>query len=161
MKISAMDSIQQYGDIIIKLSKFVGQLDGAVKVEAFKFLLAREIEAPGNREQLAPHMPRDRNLSPQELIRKSTASKFSEKAVVLAYWLEEHQKKNSFSSTDLKAAFDQAREKTPQNMSDTVAKLEAAAQFMKAEKNGAIQHYRLTSTAINEVEAMLNIDAAK
>lgn len=79
-----------------------------------------------------------------------------EKAVVLAYWLEKYQQQPTFSSTDLKVAFEKAREPSAKNPSDLVAKLETTARIMKAEKVGAVQHYRLTSTAVEEIEAKLN-----
>jgi hypothetical protein len=81
---------------------------------------------------------------------------FTEKAVVLAYWLEAFQQRETFSSSDLKAAFEQAREPSPKNTSDLVAKLEGTARLMRADKVAGIQQYRLTSTAMQEVERWTN-----
>ena len=160
-----MQTIKQYGETIFKLSEFVKKLDETVRVEAFKFMLAREIGKPlANQEaEIVTNQrnSRARELAPQELIKKSGKSKLNEKAIVLAYWLEEFQQKPSFSSGDLKAAFEQAREQAPKNPSDIVAKLEGAARIMKAEKAGTIQHYRLTSSAIDEVEQWLNPEKGK
>jgi len=159
-----MKSITQYGETIIKLSEFVKPLDESVRAEAFKFLLAQELgqiskEAPST--GVVRSMTQTRAMAPQELIRKSNVSSFTEKAVVLAYWLETYQQKPTFSSADLKMAFEQAREQSAKNPSDLVAKLEATARIMKAEKVGVVQHYRLTSTAIEEIESKINQTGAQ
>jgi hypothetical protein len=155
-----MKSIEQWGKVMTDLSDFVKQLDEPVRAEAFKFLLAQESGA----ERAAP-IPVSRTrtkdtgsrvLAPQELIRKCAVTSFIEKAVVLAYWLEHYQDTPTFSSIDLKGAFEKAREPAPKNPSDLVAKLEASARIMKAEKNGAVQNYRLTSTAMEFIEGCLN-----
>ncbi len=160
-----MKSITRYGETIVKLSEFVKPLDEAVRAEAFKFLLAKELgqiseEAPSAASAIRSEA-KTRAVAPQELIRKSDASSFTEKAVVLGYWLEKYQQKPTFSSADLKAAFEQAREQSAKNPSDLVAKLETTARIMKAEKVGAVQHYRLTSTAIEEVETKINQTGAQ
>ncbi|HEY3762506.1 MAG TPA: hypothetical protein VGN23_12235 [Verrucomicrobiae bacterium] len=160
-----MQSIKNYGETLIKLSDFVKQLDETVRVEAFKFMLAQEIGqqvvSPAGKAPGPINSAKSREMSPQELIRKSGVDRYSDKAVVLAYWLEEFQKKDCFSSGDLKLAFEQAREKAPQNPSDIVAKLEAGARIMKAGKTGTIQNYRLTGTAIDSVEQWLNRDGGE
>lgn len=153
-----MNTLDEYGDTILQLSEFVKQLDESIRVEAFKFLLEREItpaSKPGAHTPPAKASSRsstDRPVAPQELIRKSGVSKFTDKAIVLAYWLEQYQQRTTFSSSDLKAAFEQAREPSPKNPSDLVANLEVTGRVMRAEKSGNIQHYRLTSSAISEVE---------
>src|ERR1700722_4847306 len=102
-----MKSTTQYGDTIIKLSEFVKQLDESVRAEAFKFLLSHESGMISEKAApIAPIVQREaqsRAISPQELIRKTKTSSFTDKAVILAFWLEEYQKKVSFSSADLKA----------------------------------------------------------
>jgi hypothetical protein len=153
-----MSALDDYGETIQQLSDFVKKLDESIRVEAFKFLLSRETSpAKPASAQIAraaiSHSPSsDRPVAPQELIRKSGVSKFTDKAIVLAYWLEQYQQQVTFSSGDLKAAFEQAREPSPKNPSDLVANLEATGRVMRAEKAGNVQHYRLTSSAINEVE---------
>jgi hypothetical protein len=157
-----MKSLSTYGDAILELSEFVAKLDESVRLEAFKFLLAEEFKTGSERSAAstkavtASYTAQSREIAPQELIRKSGATTFTEKAVVLGYWLEEFQKQPTFSSGDLKSAFEQAREQSPKNPSDLVAKLESSARVMKAEKAGSVQYYRLTSTAIQEVEGWLN-----
>jgi hypothetical protein len=155
-----MKSISEHGETLIELSKFVKQLDEPVRAEAFKFLLAQEVgQVLDKTDPASPAIQRERRsraIAPQELIRKSNASSFTEKAIVLAYWLEEYQQQPTFSSADLKNAFEQAREKLPKNTSDLVANLEESARVMKTEKVGAVQHYRLTSTAVTDIENELN-----
>jgi len=155
-----MKSITRYGETIVKLSDFVKPLNESVRAEAFKFLLAQEMgQVSGETSSASSSVRREtqpRAIAPQELIRKSNASSFTEKAVVLAYWLEKYQQQPTFSSTDLKVAFEKAREPSAKNPSDLVAKLETTARIMKAEKVGVVQHYRLTSTAVEEIEAKIN-----
>jgi len=79
-----------------------------------------------------------------------------DKAIVLAFWIEEYQDKGHFTSAELKSAFANAREPAPANPSDVVAKLEGAGKFMRAEKLGKSQYYRLTQTGIDQVHAWLN-----
>src|SRR5271170_951841 len=105
-----MKSTSQHGETLIKLSEFVKQLDQFVRAEAFKFLLAQELghvsEIAVSATPAIQRMPQARAVAPQELIRKYNASSFTEKAVVLAYWLEEYQQQPAFSSIDLKRAFE-------------------------------------------------------
>ena len=144
--------------IVVELNEFVKTLDQNIREAAFLFLL----EESGVSRNLVPS-PRvetattanDRGISPQELIRQTDAKSNMAKAEVLGYWLEVHQSKTSFSSGDLKDAFSQAREPAPGNPSDVVGKLASAGKLMLADKSGAVQHYRLTRTAIDEVRGWL------
>jgi len=156
-----MDSISKYSQVLTKISEFVKKLDESVRVEAFKFLLAQELQnekvtpSPVTQAISPTQGITSRSVAPQELIRQSGISTFTDKAVVLIYWLEEFQQRPTFSSGELKAAFEQAREQAPKNPSDLVAKLEATARIMKAGKTGSVQQYRLTSTAIQDVQRWL------
>ncbi|GEM_PF-4140215 len=159
-----MRSIDQYGEALVELSEFVKRLEEPVRAEAFKFLLDREFGAvstppPAQAAVQAQPLTGSRVVAPQELIRRSGASTLTEKAVVLAYWLEKYQNRATFSSSDMKEAFRQAREQAPRNPSDLVAKLESTARIMKAETAEEIQHYCLTSTAVDAVESKLNGEA--
>jgi hypothetical protein len=161
-----MKIVEEYGPDIQALNKFVSQLDPAVKAEAFKFLLARQFSRPETidehvgsaaaattaKQSQASH---DRNLSPQELLRNIGADSAFDKAVVFGYWLEMHQGQKSFSGGKLKEVFEAAREAPPANPSDVVAKLERSGRFMRAEKIGGTQYYRLTRTAVEEIESKL------
>ncbi len=148
---------------VLELSEFIKQLDESVRVEAFRFLLPREIcedgEAVVAARQLGGKVEPDRRpVAPQELIRRSAVATFIEKAVVLAYWLEEFQQKATFSSSDLRMAFESAREHSPKNTSDLIAKLEGSGRVMRREKTGGIQQYRLTSSAIHDVQRWLGTE---
>ncbi len=154
-----MKAVDEYGETLTQLSKFVQRLDESVRSEAFKFLLTQEmggssLSGPG----VAPPSARrfgSRELAPQELIRNTRRVKLTEKAVVLGFWLETYAGKQTFSSGDLKGAFETAREKAPKNPSDVVAGLEQTGRLMKADKVGGTLHYRLTGTALEEVEGWL------
>jgi hypothetical protein len=147
---------------VLELSEFIKQLDESVRVEAFRFLLPREIGEDGEATVAArprgAKMETDRPVAPQELIRRSAVSTFIEKAVVLAYWLEEFQQHPTFSSSDLRTAFESAREHSPKNTSDLIAKLEGSGRVMRAEKTGGVQQYRLTSSAIHDVQRWLGAE---
>jgi hypothetical protein len=160
-----MKSIESHGEMLKKINGFVVGLDPSVRLEAFKFLLAEEEkqslrggDAGGTAGQLLKF---NRNLSPQEWLRNCHVSSLMDKALVLAYWLEEDQKKESFTSLDLKGAFIAAREPAPANPSDVVAKLEGAGKLMKASKVGKSQSYRLTGTGIEQVQNWLSAPQEK
>ena len=147
---------KEYQELITTLNDFVAGLDERVRESAFNFLL-RQTAGALTEEVLPARVDspatQKRDLSPQELIRQTNATSATAKAEVLAYWLEVHQGKQSFSSADIKDAFNLAREPAPKNVSDVVARLASAGKLMPSEKVGTIQNYRLTRTAIEEVEA--------
>jgi hypothetical protein len=147
---------------LTELNEFVKTLDENVREAAFKFLLGEPtsedlIATPLQRTEQPVGRVAERDISPQELLRQSNANSNMAKAEVLAYWLEAHQGKTTFSSGDLKDAFLHAREPAPKNASDVVAKLASAGKLMPAEKVGAIQYYRLTRTALEEVREWLGL----
>ena len=163
---TTMNAIEKYGPEIQALNKFVTPLDPAVKGEAFRFLLARQfgesdahdrhvngLVAATAREH--SQLQHGREFSPQELIRTVGASTTFEKAVLFGFWLEMHQGHKSFSGSKLKEVFEAARETPPANPSDVVAKLERSGRFMRADKIGGTQYYRLTRTAVEEIESKL------
>jgi hypothetical protein len=154
-----MKSLDTHGEMIKKIDAFVAKLDSAVRLEAFKFLLAEEQKhTPKNDTTVhsGQTSKSERGLSPQEWLRSCNVSSSMDKSLVLMYWLEEDQKKESFTSLDLKDAFTAAREPVPANPSDVVAKLDGAGKVMKAEKVGKSQSYRLTRTGIDQVQSWLN-----
>jgi hypothetical protein len=163
-----MNAIEKFGASIRAMDKFVADLDPTIRAEAFKFLLSRQFgpneSTRGSAVDAVAEPPAEpvsrpkRELAPQELLRRVQAPAISDKAVVLGYWLEMHQGHSSFSGGKLKDAFDVAREQAPVNPSDLVAKLEKSGRFMRAEKVGITQYYRLTRTAIEEVESKLTED---
>jgi hypothetical protein len=154
-----MKSLDSHGEMIKEINAFVAKLDPAVRLEAFKFLLAEE-QTQTSKSNTIAHSGQtsksERSLSPQEWLRNCNVSSSMDKALVLAYWLEEDQKKVSFTSLDLKDAFTAAREPVPANPSDVVAKLDGAGKVMKADKVGKSQSYRLTRTGIDQVQSWLN-----
>jgi len=154
-----MKALEMYGKTIKEIDGFARQLDESIRLEAFKFLLDQELKQDSKSSGTAgvkSASEHGRELSAQELIRSCRVASLMDKALVLAYWLEEHQKKESFSSIDLKGAFTSAREPAPANSSDVVAKLEHAGKVMKAEKAVKAQNYRLTTTGIQDVERWLS-----
>jgi hypothetical protein len=141
---------------VAELNEFIKTLDENIRESAFKFLIG-EVQPSSPASMPTPQPPKvepdDRGISPQELIRQSNASSGVRKAEVLGYWLEVHQGKPKFSSGDLKEAFSLAREPAPKNMSDVAAQLAAAGKLMPVDRIGGVQSFRLTRTAIEEVEA--------
>jgi len=146
-------SLDEYGELIKELDGFVKKLDESIRLEVFRFLLEREGRPSAAGGQPKAIVKDGRGLSPQELIRKCRVTNLTDKALVLAYWLENHEEKPEFSSLDLKEAFVKAREPSPGNPSDVVARLDGAGKLMKADKVGKVQNYRLTTTGIDEVTA--------
>lgn len=148
-----MKALDEYREMITECDQFIRKLDESIRVEVFRFLIDKEQKStasPGV-EHSKITIKEGRGLSPQELIRKCQVTNLTDKALVLAYWLEDHEGKTSFSSGDLKDAFVKAREPAPANPSDVVARLDGAGKVMKAEKIGKGQQYRLTVTGIKDV----------
>lgn len=157
-----MKALDTHGETIKELDAFVRELDETIRLAAFNILMAEERNVKPLTGEVIHHtsaiQQTSRTLSPQELIHSCGAASLMDKAVVLAYWLEEYQGSESITSADLKNAFLSAREPAPVNPSDVVAKLEAARKLMKGDRIGKAQSYRLTRTAINEVEEWLRTD---
>src|SRR5437868_4894662 len=112
---------KKHRDLIVELNEFVLGLDERVRESAFNFLLAQAQDPPSTDRlaaKVATPEKKERDLSPQELIRQTNASSATAKAEVLAYWLEVYQTKENISSNDLKEAFNLAREPAPKNASD-------------------------------------------
>lgn len=153
-----MKAMDTYGETLREVDAFVRDLDETIRLAAFNLLMAEEQNVKPTTNEV-PHasaiQQTIRTLSAQELIHLCGATSLMDKAVVLAYWLEEYQGNESFTSADLKTAFLSAREPAPANPSDVVAKLETARRLMKGEKIGKAQSYRLTRTAMNEVRQWL------
>lgn len=161
-----IDIIETYGPEIRRFNEFISTLDPAVKAEAFKFLIglrfrqgtvATEPKIDFVPAVLSPKADTkdERATSPQELLRAVGASSAAEKAVVLGYWLELLKGESSFSGTTLREVFDLAREPLPKNPSDMVAKLERSGRLMRVDKVAGTQYYRLTRTAVEQIETKL------
>lgn len=156
-----MKALEAYGETIREVDAFVRELDDTIRVAAFNFLMAEErnVEPIGGKAVHAKSIQTtSRSLSPQELIHLCGATSLMDKALVLAFWLEEYQGNESFTSADLKNAFLSAREPAPVNPSDVVAKMETARKLMKAGRVGKAQAYRLTGSAMNEVRMRIGAE---
>jgi hypothetical protein len=155
-----MNALDNYGETIKEVDAFVRELDETIRLAAFNLLMAEERNVKPLIGEVINASAREqtRALSPQELIHSCGATSLMDKALLLAYWLEEYQGIESFTSADLKNAFVSAREPAPGNPSDVVAKLEAARKLMKGERIGKAQSYRLTGTAINEVKKWMQAE---
>jgi hypothetical protein len=160
-----METWKQNAKLLKEINDAVKEFDESIRLEAFKFLLAQA--SPQVPSPALPHLPAqgskkvpaaafgERGLAPQELLRKCGVSSLTDKAQVLAYWFEIFQAHPAFRSSDVKAAFIQAREPAPANPSDVLARLEVAGKIMKADSEGKIQSYKLTGTGVQEVEKWL------
>lgn len=157
-----METWKQNVKLLKEINDAVKEFDESIRLEAFKVLLAQaspqtalpHLPAPGSKK-IQPANFGERGLSPQEMIRKCGVSSLTDKAQVLAYWFEIFQTHPTFKSSDIKAAFVQAREPAPANTSDVLARLDGAGKIMKADSEGKIQSYKLTGTGVEEVEKWL------
>ena len=148
-----MKSIDEYDQTLVELNKYVGRFDERVRAEVFKFLLAQEFglgsSKDGRVKNVVPMISRGtREIAPQELLRSAGRSKLTDRAIILGYFLETLAGKQSFSSGDLKGAFESAREKAPKNPSDIVASLERDRQINEKRKSrwrAALSAYRLSA----------------
>jgi hypothetical protein len=145
--------------LLKEIDSSVREFDESIRPEVFRVLLATAMQT-GSAQPALPiiRAKQDatgmgvRQLAPQELIRRCGVSNLTDKALVLAFWLEEHEGRETFTSTDLKDAFGKAREPAPTNTSDVVGRLEAAGKVMKSGASGKTQSYKLTTTGVSEVE---------
>ncbi|MCR4314275.1 MAG: hypothetical protein NUV84_03450, partial [Candidatus Uhrbacteria bacterium] len=80
-----------------------------------------------------------------------------QKTLVLAYYLEHIENMSSFNTNDLAGAFQAAKEKRPQNLSDTIGKNVARGMLMEAaEKKDGKKAWTLTATGEKHIEEELN-----
>ena len=91
--------------------------------------------------------------SPKEFLITKAANSELQKVIALAYYLEHHEKLESFNVADLEGVFRAARERLPKNMNDAVNKNIARGFLMGAkEKKNSKKAWQLTSTGERFVE---------
>jgi len=156
-----MEQIKNEIKLVKQIDAIVMELDPSIRTEAFKFLLAAALGQHPNRPPESGVTPitqltrTHRELAPQELLKRCGVSSLTDKTLAFAFWLEQYQGKQTFTSLDVKDAFNKGREPAPTNPSDVLGRLESAGKVMKAETAGKIQSYKLTGTGIAEVENWL------
>jgi hypothetical protein len=95
-----------------------------------------------------------KKTSPQEFMRKSSAKSQIDRALVLGYYLEKSEGISSFTSTEL-SALGQIAKQPFTNASDTVAKLTARGLMMSAGDKEGQRAYALTASGETFVETLL------
>ena len=154
-----MKALEMYGEGIREINAYVSELDPSIRLEVFKLLFAEEQKRAaldGAAVQANRPQQLGRGLSPRERLRGCSVSSLIDKGLVLAFWLEVDEKKEGFTSVDLKGAFKAAREPAPGNPSDLIAKLDAAGKVMKTGKAGKSQSYCLTGTGMDQVNEWIS-----
>ena len=98
-----------------------------------------------------------KKISAKEFLMTKELRSELQKTLALAYYLEHIKNMSSFNINDLTAAFQAAKEKRPQNVSDTVGKNVARGMLMEAaEKKDSKKAWVLTATGEKHVEEELN-----
>lgn len=94
--------------------------------------------------------------SPSEFIKKLSPKNQSEKAIVLAYYLEKVRGIESFTTTDLTDVGREAKQPRFTNISDIVAKQVQQGLLMGAGDKESGRAYVLTTTGEEHVENLIN-----
>lgn len=94
-------------------------------------------------------------LSPSEFIKKVSPKNQSERALVLAHYLEKVKNMESFNTADLTEIGRVAKQPKFTNISDTVAKLVQQGQLMGAGERESKRVFVLTTTGEEYVENLL------
>ena len=97
--------------------------------------------------------------SPSEFIKKLSPKNQSEKAIVLAYYLEKVKGMDSFTTSDLTAVGREAKQPRFTNISDTVARQVQQGLLMGAGDKESGRAYVLTTSGEEHVETLINSKA--
>lgn len=95
-----------------------------------------------------------KKLSLKEFLIEKNPTGDVQKAIAIAYFLENIEKVNSFNKGDIENGFRSAREKVPKNVSDKISMATKNGYFMedKLSKNN-LKAWVLTNTGIKYVES--------
>ena len=97
-----------------------------------------------------------KKIAPSEFMRKASPRNQTDRALGLAYYLENFQGVESFTTAELTEAGKVAKQRSFTNISDTVARAVSQGLFMSAgEKEGGRRAYALTTSGEEYVESML------
>lgn len=96
-----------------------------------------------------------KELSPSEYIKRLAPKNQSEKALILAYYLEKHKGFDSFTTTELTDLGREAKQPRFTNISDTVSSQVQQGMLMGAGKKEANRAYALTTSGEEYVEGLI------
>jgi len=76
----------------------------------------------------------------------------TERALAIAYYLDQYQGQENFTSTDIEEGYRTCRVQKPANMSDVLAGLEEQGWVMDDGEDGQARLRRLTTTGLAKIE---------
>lgn len=126
------------------------KLDELIK----KYGPSRSINSKG--QQSISAMPGGKQKSPSEFIKKVSPKNQTDRALVLAYYLEKVENKESFSTTDLADISQKAKQPKFTNISDTVARAVQQGLLMGAGEKENKRVFVLTTTGEEYVDGLLS-----
>lgn len=91
----------------------------------------------------------------REFVQKVDPDTHTERALAIAYYLDQYQGQESFSSGDIEAGYRTCRVKKPANISDTVSNLVDNNWAMDDGNEGRTRLRRLTNDGLNKIEEVL------
>lgn len=93
----------------------------------------------------------------REFVQQIDPGPHTERALAIAYYLEQYQGQENFSSHDIEEGYRTCRVQKPANMSDTVGVLEEKGWAMDDGKqdDGQTRLRRLTGDGLDEIEGVL------
>lgn len=92
----------------------------------------------------------------REFVEKTAPDTHAERALAIAYYLDQYQGQENFTRADIEAGYRTCRIQKPANMSDTLSKLEDREWTMDDGKDGQARLRRLTSEGLNQIEEVLD-----
>jgi len=95
----------------------------------------------------------------RELVQQVNPDTHAERALAIAYYLDQYQGQENFTSNDIEEGYRTCRVQKPANMSDTIATLEDKGWAMNDGKDGQTRLRRLTGDGLDTVDDLLGDEA--
>lgn len=92
----------------------------------------------------------------REFVKEFAPSTHTERALAIAYYLEQKQGQDNFTSKDIEQGYRTCREQKPANMSDVLAGLEDNSWAMDDGKDGQTRLRRLTAKGLSVIEEVVD-----
>jgi hypothetical protein len=92
----------------------------------------------------------------QSFIQKFDPSNHKERAVAIAYYLEEYEGQEQFLTSDIEEGCLRCRENPPKNMSDVLAGCEDRDWVMRVRTEGQTTVRKLTASGLDMVEEVMD-----
>jgi len=96
--------------------------------------------------------------SMRKFVERVSPTTHAQRALTIAYYLDQYQGQENFMSNDLEAGYRTCRIQKPANMSDILAGMDDKEWIMDDGHDGQTKLRRLTKEGLEKIEAMLPAD---